>query len=69
MARRWVRVFSPADLGGLLARLRAERGLTQADLAGELGISRRYLYEIETAYYGAGEPVFRGVLSRCSVGC
>ena len=48
MARRWAYVFSPADLGGFLARLRAERGLTQADLADELGISRRYLYEIET---------------------
>ncbi|MCL2781417.1 MAG: helix-turn-helix domain-containing protein [Actinomycetia bacterium] len=52
MAKRWARVLSAADLGRFLAELRAERGLTQAELADELGISRRYLYEIE-----AGKPI------------
>ena len=48
MAKRWARTLSPEDLGRFLAELRAERGLTQAELADELGISRRYLYEIES---------------------
>jgi HTH-type transcriptional regulator/antitoxin HipB len=51
MAKRWGRVLSPKDLGRFLADLRAERGLTQAQLADELGVSRRYVYEIE-----AGKP-------------
>ena len=46
--RRWARVLSSADLGRFLAELRAERDWTQTELAGELGISRRYLYEIES---------------------
>lgn len=51
MARRWARTLTPTDLGTFLAELRADRGWTQAELADELGISRRYLYEIE-----AGKP-------------
>ncbi|MDP9115902.1 MAG: helix-turn-helix domain-containing protein [Actinomycetota bacterium] len=47
MAKRWGRVLSPKDLGRFLADLRAERGLTQVQLADELGVSRRYVYEIE----------------------
>lgn len=47
----WSVVRSPEDLGRYLARLRAARGLTQDELAHELGISRRYIYEIE-----AGQP-------------
>ncbi len=41
-------VRSPVALGQALARLRYDRGLTQEDLAQELGISRRYVYEIES---------------------
>lgn len=47
-SRRWARVLSSGDLGKFLADLRAERNLTQEELAAELGISRRYLYEIES---------------------
>jgi len=46
--RRWARVLSAKDLGRFLADLRAERDLTQDELADRLGITRRYLYEIET---------------------
>lgn len=46
--RRWARLLIPADLGRFLAQLRAERDLTQDELADSLGISRRYLYEIES---------------------
>ena len=42
---------SPEALGQALARLRAKRGVTQDELAESLGISRRYIYELE-----AGKP-------------
>ncbi|WP_340538533.1 helix-turn-helix transcriptional regulator [Nocardioides sp. GXZ039] len=41
-------VRSAEALGGAIARLRFERGLTQEDLAEALGVSRRYIYEIES---------------------
>lgn len=41
-------MLSAADPGKFLVELRAERNLTQEELASELGISRRYLYEIES---------------------
>ena len=47
-SRRWSSVLSAADLGKFIANLRAERDLTQDELAEALGISRRYLYEIES---------------------
>lgn len=40
-------VRSPLALGHELARLRFDRGLTQEELAERLGISRRYIYELE----------------------
>lgn len=46
--RRWARVLTSADLGRFLADLRVERGLTQDELGRALGISRRYVYEIES---------------------
>lgn len=39
---------SQAALGKELARLRFDRGLTQDELAQALGISRRYVYELES---------------------
>lgn len=45
------RAATPAELGRRLAILRAQRGLTQRQVAEALGISRRYLSEIE-----AGKP-------------
>lgn len=44
----WAIVRSPEDLGAYLARLRTEQGLTQQELADRLGITRRYVYEIES---------------------
>ena len=44
----WAVVRSPEDLGACVARLRFAHGLTQAELAERLGITRRYLYEIES---------------------
>lgn len=45
------RASSPADLGRRLAGLREQRGLSQTQVAAVLGISRRYVCEIE-----AGKP-------------
>ncbi|WP_298040390.1 helix-turn-helix domain-containing protein [uncultured Microbacterium sp.] len=36
-----------AMLGHLLVELRAEAGLTQRELADELGVSQRYIVELE----------------------
>jgi HTH-type transcriptional regulator/antitoxin HipB len=47
----WARVNTPADLGRFLRLLRIQQGLTQAELAAELGVSRNYVSEIE-----AGKP-------------
>lgn len=46
--RRWARLLTATDLGRFLADLRAERDMTQDELADALGISRRYVYEIES---------------------
>lgn len=43
-----VAVRSPDGLGRVIARLRYDHGLTQSELAEALGISRRYLYEVES---------------------
>lgn len=42
-------VRSQQALADALARLRYERGLTQEELAEALGISRRYVWELENA--------------------
>lgn len=42
------RVRSAADLGRALAGARRQRGLTQEELAQELGIERSYLSELES---------------------
>ncbi|MCY7402344.1 MAG: helix-turn-helix domain-containing protein [Nocardioides sp.] len=41
-------VRSPHALGEAVARLRVERDLTQDELADALGVTRRYIYEIES---------------------
>ncbi|MGI8949693.1 MAG: helix-turn-helix domain-containing protein [Ornithinimicrobium sp.] len=43
----WSHPRSASDLGSFVAAVRRERGLTQAELAGLLGISRRSVYELE----------------------
>lgn len=46
--RRWARILSARDLGAFLADVRVARNLTQDEVAQSLGITRRYLYEIES---------------------
>lgn len=43
----WSSVTRPSDLGDFLRRRRLALGITQDDLAADLGITRRYLHEIE----------------------
>ncbi|HSS43068.1 MAG TPA: helix-turn-helix transcriptional regulator [Solirubrobacterales bacterium] len=45
--RKWL-VHNPGDIGRAIAGVRAERGLTQAQLAEELGIDRAYLARLES---------------------
>jgi len=45
--RNWL-VHNPHDIGRAIAGVRAERGLTQAQLAEELGIDRAYLARLES---------------------
>jgi HTH-type transcriptional regulator/antitoxin HipB len=47
----WSPIHTPADLGLFLRDLRTQRGLTQAELADELGVNRQYVIELE-----AGRP-------------
>ena len=42
------RVRTPDDLGRAIAGARRERGLSQGELADELGFKRSYLSELET---------------------
>lgn len=51
MDETWKPASTPAALGRRLAEVRLARGLTQSQVAKSLGISRRYLCEIE-----AGKP-------------
>jgi HTH-type transcriptional regulator/antitoxin HipB len=46
--RHTTRVTGPESLGHLIQQARIASGQTQADLAGELGISQRTITEIET---------------------
>jgi HTH-type transcriptional regulator/antitoxin HipB len=52
MTDAWATVRTPEDLGRFLARVRQDRGLTQEELAEELGVSRRYISEIENGKPG-----------------
>jgi HTH-type transcriptional regulator/antitoxin HipB len=52
MAEAWAAVHTPEDLGRFLARVRQDHGLTQEELAEDLGVSRRYVSEIENGKPG-----------------
>jgi HTH-type transcriptional regulator / antitoxin HipB len=48
----WGYIRTPTDLGKFLARAREDHGWTQQTLADELGVSRRYVSEIESGKPG-----------------
>lgn len=41
-------VRSPERLGEVLSRIRRDAGITQAELAHDLGVDRRYVYALES---------------------
>ena len=47
MAGQWMGARSARDLGAYVRRVRRARGITQTELADELGITRQYLSELE----------------------
>lgn len=47
-SRQWT-IRSPGDLGRAIAGVRAERGLTQAQLAKEADVDRSYLARLEAS--------------------
>jgi len=51
VADPWAAVRTPEDLGRFLARVRQDHGLTQEELAQDLG-GRRYVSEIENGKPG-----------------
>lgn len=53
-----------AELGGRLARIRLERNLTQAQLAGQAGVSKRTIERLET---GAVATHLSGFIRVCRV--
>ncbi len=46
MKQRWV-VRSGSDLGAAIGEIRTSRGVTQADLSEQLGVSRTWLAKLE----------------------
>jgi transcriptional regulator with XRE-family HTH domain len=46
-APTWAQIYSPAQLGRFVAGLRRARGMTQAQLADELGVTRQYVSDLE----------------------
>lgn len=46
MKQRWI-VRSGSDLGEAIGEIRADRGITQADLSEQLGVSRSWLAKLE----------------------
>lgn len=44
---------TPTELGRAIADLRLERGITQAELAKQAGVSRRWLIQVESGHPGA----------------
>lgn len=50
--KSWGYIRSPEDLGRFVANARADRGVTQQELADWLGVNRRYVSEIENGKPG-----------------
>ncbi len=51
MSAEWTIASTPGDVGAFLRLVRDKHGLSQQELAEDLGINRRYVYELE-----AGRP-------------
>lgn len=51
MTTTWTHARGPRDMGAFVRRVRRAQGLSQAELADRLGLTRQYVSELES-----GEP-------------
>lgn len=47
-APRWAVARSPRDLGAFVQQTRQEKGISQSELADQLGLTRQYVSELES---------------------
>lgn len=60
-------VSEPADLGRIVSSIRNRHGLSQDDLAAKLGISQRYLSELERGRPKVFDKRFIDVLNKLGI--
>ncbi|WP_158507091.1 helix-turn-helix domain-containing protein [Subtercola sp. Z020] len=60
-------IESPADLGRVVAAVRRENGLSQDALAERLGVSQRYLSELERGRAKVFDARFISVLGQLGI--
>lgn len=61
-------IHSQRDLGALVKRLRLRHGWTQRQLAAALGVSQRYIYEIEKGLPKRVDDDFHALLRKVGIG-
>jgi HTH-type transcriptional regulator/antitoxin HipB len=61
------RVNTPDELGSALREFRTRSGLTQRELAAELGVSQRYIWELEHGKPGVLTDRLFGVFRLLSI--
>ncbi len=60
-------IEKPEDLGRFIQRIRTDAGLTQRQLAETLGVSQRYLSELEAGKPKRIDENYFGILSRLGI--
>ncbi len=55
------------DLGAIIRRIRESHGMSQRQLAAELGTSQRYVYELETGKPKRADGSFFQILTRLGI--
>lgn len=60
-------IHSQRDLGALVKRLRLRHGWTQRQLASALGVSQRYVYEVEKGLPKRVDDGFHALLRKLGI--
>ncbi|MEL7096482.1 MAG: helix-turn-helix domain-containing protein [Pseudomonadota bacterium] len=63
----YINVTSPKDIGVLIKARRKAKGLAQSDLAHQVGVSRRWLNQVEAGKAGASIGLILKTLSALGV--